>query len=305
MFGKRAIGMKDIFYLGVYYVFKGFILLIPNAWMYYMAKGISRLIYLVDKKHKHIAKVNLKLAYGQSLSEEKKEVIVKASYVNLMLLLIDFIRNQGISKEKLLKKVTFKNAHILTEALEAKKNIILITAHYGNWELVPLAIAANFGPLTGVGRKIDTASIDTILKQNREQFDIEMLEKTGAMKPMINALKNGRMLGLLVDQNTTEKDGLLVDFFGKPVRHTPAAAILARRFDAVIIPAFIRRTDSQKYTITFYEPILTEKTNNKDEDIRASVQKQAKITEDVIREKPEEWFWLHKRWKNQFEECYN
>jgi KDO2-lipid IV(A) lauroyltransferase len=121
---------------------------------------------------------------------------------------------------------------------------------------------------------------------------------------MITVLKNNRMLGLLVDQNTSKNEGILVDFFGKSVRHTPSAAILARRFDALIIPAFITTDDYSDYKITFYEPIKTEKTEDKDKDILDSVQKQAKITEDIIREKPEAWFWLHKRWKNQFEECY-
>lgn len=273
--------------------------------MFYLAKGLAILIYSVDKKHRHIANVNLDLAYENILSTEKKNEIIQAVYLNLMLLLVDFIRNQGISKEELLKKVTFENEEILIDILAKKKKIILITAHYGNWELLPLSLAAKFGPLTGVGRKLDSDIMDKILSTNREQFDIEMLDKKGAMKEMITVLKNNRMLGLLVDQNTSENEGILVDFFDKPVRHTPSAAILARRFDAVIVPAFITTEDHQQYTITFYDPIKTEKTENKDKDILESVEKQAKITEQIIRQKPQEWFWLHQRWKNQFEERYN
>jgi len=297
--------MKDIFYVLIFNIFKFFIWIIPYKVMYYFAKGLAALIYRINKKHRHIANVNLDLAYGDTLSSEKKNEIIKATYLNLMLLLVDFIRNQGISKEKLLKKVTFENEHILMDVLAKDKKIILVTAHYGNWELLPLSLAAKFGPLTGVGRKLDSDSMDKILSTNREQFDIEMLDKKGAMKEMITVLKNNRMLGLLVDQNTSAKEGILVDFFGKPVRHTPSAAILARRFDAVIIPAFITTDDQKHYTITFYDPIRTEKTEDKNKDIFDSVQKQAKITEEVIRKKPEEWFWLHQRWKNQFEEKYN
>jgi KDO2-lipid IV(A) lauroyltransferase len=273
--------------------------------LYYIVKGLALFIYTVDKKHRKIAHVNLELAYGDRISNEQKEKIVKASYLNLLLLLADFIKNQGISKEKLLEKVTFENETVLEDALKNDKKIILMTAHYGNWELLPLSIAAKFGPLTGVGRKLDSNAMDQILNRNRQQFDIEMLDKKGAMRDMISVLKHDRMLGLLVDQNTSENEGILVDFFGKPVRHTPAAAILARRFDALIIPAFITTDDHFHYKITFYEPIETDKTEDKDKDISDSVQKQAKITEEIIRKKPEEWFWLHKRWKNQFEERYN
>jgi len=296
--------MKDIFYLLVFNIFKFFIWIIPDKMMYYFAKGLAALIYRVDKKHRHIANVNLNLAYGNTLSVQQKNEIIKATYLNLMLLLVDFIRNQGISKEKLLKKVTFENEHILMDVLAKDQKIILVTAHYGNWELLPLSLAAKFGPLTGVGRKLDSDSMDKILSTNREQFDIEMLDKKGAMKEMITVLKNNRMLGLLVDQNTSANEGILVDFFDKPVRHTPSAAILARRFDALIIPAFITRDSYPHCTITFYKPIVTDKTEDKEKDIFESVQKQAKITEEIIRAQPGEWFWLHKRWKNQFEAYY-
>jgi len=297
--------VKDVFYLTFFYSFKFFIWIIPNSVMVYIAKGLAIFIYTADKKHRKIAHVNLDLAYGDTLSKSKKEKIIKASYLNLVLLLVDFIRNQGISKEDLLKKVTFENEAVLENALKDDQKIVLMTAHYGNWELLPLSLAAKFGPLTGVGRKLDSNVMDQILSQNRQQFDIEMLDKKGAMRDMISVLKHNRMLGLLVDQNTSENEGILVDFFGKPVRHTPAAAILARRFDALIIPAFITTEDHMQYKITFYEAIRTEKTQDKDKDILESVQKQAKITEESIRAKPEEWFWLHKRWKNQFEEHYN
>ena len=267
-------------------------------------KALSTLLYMLDKKHRKIAQVNLDLAYENTLGQESKEDIIRATYLNLLLLLVDFIKNQGISREELLKKVTFKNEKIMLDAIESKRKIIMITAHYGNWELLPLSLAAKFAPLTGVGRKLDSPVMDNILNKNREQFDIEMLDKNGAMKSMMQVLKRDRLLGLLVDQNTIEKEGVLVDFFGKPVRHTPAAAILARRFDALIIPAFITYEKYPHYTITFYEPIITKKTEDNTKDILESVQQQAKVTEKIIRAKPEEWFWLHKRWKNQFKERY-
>ena len=296
--------MKDLLYLSLFYCFRFLIWLLPDRVMYVVMKGLAFLVYKIDKKHRKIAQVNLDLAYGDTLSQKEKESIIKGVYLNLLLLLVDFIKNQGISREKLMQKVSFKNEEILADALKEGRKVILVTAHYGNWELLPLSIAAKFGPLTGVGRKLDSPAMDEILNRNRQQFDIEMLDKKGAMKSMIQVLKENRMLGLLVDQNTAEKEGVLVDFFGKPVRHTPSAAILARRFDALIIPAFITSDRYPHYTITFHDPIVTEKTEDKEGDILRSVQRQADITEEVIRKKPEEWFWLHQRWKNQFEERY-
>lgn len=296
--------MTDKIYVLLFKTFRFLIRVLPQRVTYGFAKVLAWIIYMFDKKHRKIAKVNLDLAYGENMSEEEKERIVKAVYLNLVLSLVDFVRNQGISREELLGKVTFENDEVLKKALDEGRKVILVTAHYGNWELVALSIAAKFGKMTIIGRDLDAPSMNEILKENREQFDIELIDKTGAMKSMIAALKNDRMLGLLVDQNTAANEGLLINFFDKPARHTPSAAILARRFDAVIIPVFMTTEDHQHYTLTFYDPIETDKSEDKEQDILDSVQKQATITEHVIREKPEEWFWLHQRWKNQFEEYY-
>ena len=165
-----------------------------------------------------------------------------------------------------------------------------------------LSIAAKFTPLSIVGRDLDSSVMNKILTKNREQFDIELLSKSGAMKGMVKALKNNRPIGLLVDQNTKESEGILIDFFGKKARHTPSAAILASKFNAIIIPAFIRTYDHKNYEVEFYDEIICE--SNSQEDIKSCVQAQADITQKIIEEKPEEWFWLHQRWKNQYEELY-
>ena len=297
--------MRDMLYVTLFYLFRFVIRILPDRIMGKFVTLLARAVFYIDKKHRHIAEVNLNLAYGDTMGQAQKTAIIKATYENLLLMLIDFVKNQGILEEKLLEKVTFHNDMVIQKALAKGEKIILLTAHYGNWELLPLALAAKYAPLTAVGRKLDSSAMDAILQKNREQFNIEIVEKKGAMREMIAVLKNNRMLGLLVDQNTSENEGILVDFFSKPARHTPAAAILSRRFDAVILPVFISTVSHNAYEITFYEPIYTEKTEDSEKDIRVSVQKQAKITEDVIRQRPQEWFWLHKRWKNQFEELYD
>lgn len=248
--------------------------------------------------------MNLDLAYGTAMDDVSKETIIRQLYRHLVLNLADFIDNQGAAKATVLDKVIFVHAEYLDEAIKSDRPVILVTAHYGNWELLPLAIAARFAPLTGIGRPLDSGIMDTILKANREQFDIDMIDKNGAMRAMIATLKRKRMLGLLVDQNTSEKEGILIDFFGKQARHTPSAAILARKFNAIVVPVFISTEDHVNHTITCYPPLPVQHSEDVEADILAHVQSQATITEQVIREKPDEWFWLHKRWKNQFEHLY-
>jgi KDO2-lipid IV(A) lauroyltransferase len=265
---------------------------------------LAYLAYILDARHKKIAKVNLDLAYGNSMKEDDKIKIVKNCYKNLLFNMRDFVENQNISKEKLLSKVTFHNEYYYTNIKEEGKGVIFITAHYGNWELLPLCLGAKYGNIWGVGRPLDYKKINNILKSNREQFNVHMLEKKGAMRGLLKGLKSGYNIGLLVDQNTSSKEGILINFFNKLARHTPSAALIARKTNTPIVPVFITTNDHEQYDITFYEPIFTPKTKNSEEDIKTSVQAQADVTEYVIKKKPDEWFWLHRRWKNQYEELY-
>ena len=295
--------MIDYIYIYSFYVFRFFIKYTPRLLLNFLLNALSLIIYSIDKKHRKIALVNLDLAFENKITIEEKNNIVKKCYKNLLFNLADFVKNQGASKNEILEKVTFKNEQVLVNALNNNKKIIIVTAHYGNWELLSLSIAAKFTPISIVGRDLDSKVMNTILSKNREQFDIELLSKTGAMKGMVKSLKNNRPIGLLVDQNTSNNDGILIDFFGKKARHTPSAALLSKKFNALIIPAFISTNDNMNYEVNFYEEI---KTNDitEDEYVEKCVQLQADITQKIIENKPDEWFWLHKRWKNQYESLY-
>ncbi|WP_456432119.1 lipid A biosynthesis lauroyl acyltransferase [Nitratifractor sp.] len=266
---------------------------------------LARAAVRIDRRHTHVARVNLDLAFGDTLDESEKARIVRRSYENLMVVALDTILNQGASKEQILSKVRFENEAILEEAIQSGRPIIFVTAHYGNWELGTLAIAAKFHlPLSVVGRPLDWDWANRILTATREQFGVRMIPKRKAMKPMIEVMRRRETLGLVVDQNTSEKQGELIGFFGHPARHTPAAAILARKFDAVVIPVYSHTTDYRRWTVTFHEPLPMPRSDDPEADILEHVRLQAAVTERVIRQKPDEWLWLHRRWKNQYEELY-
>ncbi len=294
----------DRVYLTLFYAFRALVRWAPFGVLKPFVCALADLVRLVNAKHRRIILTNLDLAYGDGMPQEEKKKILKACYRNLALNGVDFIRNQNSTKEEVLKKVFFENTEHMKEALALRRPIILQTAHYGNWELLSLAMAAQYGPLSVIGRPLDSAVMDEILTANREQFDIELINKRGAMRPMLKALKEERMLGILVDQSTGEKQGLLVDFFGKKVRHTHGASLVARKMDAVIVPLFISTENHQCFTIRFYPLIYVNQTEDADRDILEATQAQARVTEEAIRAKPDEWFWFHKRWKGEYAHVY-
>jgi len=298
--------MIDYLYLFLYKLFTLLAKILPKRVMDFCLKSLATFAYRVDKKHHHIINANLKLAFKDELTQKERDDIGKRVFYNLLQTIIGFMRRNGKSQEEILKNIEFKNSHILKKAIDSGKKIIFVTGHYSNWELLPPAVSAKFGiNIVGVGRKLDSALMDKVLIKNREQFGIEMVYRKGGIKGIIKALKSGKAVGLLLDQHLGAKQGgIEVDFFNHKVLHSPSASILARSFEAQLIPSYISTDDYLNYTITFYPPIKYIKTKNKNQDIIELTQAQAKVMEDVIREKPEEWFWVHKRWKGFYPEIY-
>ncbi|WP_033915720.1 lipid A biosynthesis lauroyl acyltransferase [Campylobacter sputorum] len=293
----------DKIYLISFYVLKFIINILPNFAINGFANLVGILAYYIDKTHRKIVMINLNLCYGDSLSLKEKTQIAKNTYINFAKFGIDFIKNQNTTKEKILNKVSFKNEEILINALKTNRPIIVQTAHYGNWELFSLAMAAKFGAVSIIGRSLDSKVMDKILTKNRTQFNIELIEKSNAAKSIIKALKNRRLVGILTDQNTAKKDGIEVSFFKKRALHTPAASIFAQKMNALIIPAFIYKNSNKKDEICFFKAIDI-KTFQKENAIQKATQLQSDATQKIIEFKPDEYFWFHKRFKHFYEEIY-
>jgi len=146
--------------------------------------------------------------------------------------------------------------------------------------------------------------MDKILIKNRERFNVEMVYKKGAMKGCIRAINKKKIIGILTDQHLPLEQSINVDFFKHKVTHTPLASILSRKFGIDLIPAYISTDDYENYTVTVYPPIKSLKTDNQEEDLESMTKAQAKVLEEVIRAKPSQWFWQHKRWKEFYGEMY-
>lgn len=292
--------LRDRFYIFAFKLFGVLINIFGDRILYFLAF----MGYKFFTKQTKIIFANLDLAYGDSMALEEKNKIAKENWKNLVFYLASFVQNQNATKTDILNKVTFENSFFLENAIKNRQRVVLISAHYGNWELLSLALPARFGEMAIVGRSLETQKLNDILKQTRERFGVEIIDKKGALKGLIEAISKNKIIGLFVDQNTSSSEGLVVDFFQKEARHTPSAALLARKFDLLIVPVFITSFDRKNYIIKFYEPFKCPKTENREQDILECVQMQAAVTQSVIQKKPDEYFWFHKRWKNRYEEAY-
>ena len=296
--------MIDYFYLSIYKVFSLFIKTLPESWLDNGIQALARFAYFASAKRRRVIHANLEVCFPDMQEKEKKSIGIH-SYQNLLHGIAGFIKREGQSKEEILKNIHFENREILDDLLKQEKKVILVTAHFGTWEILPSAIALGFDiPLSTVGRELDSKLMQKYLKVGREQAGVELINKRGALKGMIKAMGKGRILGLLVDQSLSKSLSVDVDFFGKRVTHTPSVSILARKFDAQIVPIYITSDDFRHHTVTCYPPIMIDKNVDKEEDIKRLNQAQASILESVIKNHTSEWFWSHKRFKVYDKEIY-
>ena len=294
----------DRFYLAGFYTLKFLIFILPSSLQNLLAKFLAFAFIKLKKKRFHIVMTNLNLAFGETKTKEEKLEIAKKCYYNFAKYLgINFILNQNTTKQKILKQVVFKNEHFLLDAMKSGRPIIVTTAHFGQWEIFSLAVAAHFGPSSVLGRKLDSSVMDKILRANRAQFDVELIDKNGGAKDILKALKARRLVGILVDQNTAPQDGIKVQFFGKDVLHTPAASVLAQKTNALIINAFIYQKGENLNEICFEQPIDIS-TFDKEDAVQKATQMQCSACEEMVRAKPEEYFWFHQRFKRFYENEY-
>ncbi|NPA61009.1 MAG: lipid A biosynthesis acyltransferase, partial [Epsilonproteobacteria bacterium] len=265
-----------------------------------------KVAYKFDRKHNHIINANLKLAFEDRLSQEDRDRIGVDTFYNLLQTIVGFMRREGLNREEILKEIEFKNSHIFQNAIDRGDRVVLFTAHYSNWELLPTAVALKFNiELVGVGRKLDSKIMDNLLKERREEHGVEMIYRKGAVKNLIRALKSGKVAGLLLDQHLGERQGgVEVQLFNHKALHSPIASILARGLNAVVIPTFIRSDDYKRYVVEFNSPIDVIKTDDRDGDILKMSQAQADAIEKIIDREPNQWFWVHRRWKGFYPNIY-
>lgn len=294
--------MIDYLLYLTYKIFKFIVLLLPKSVVKVFLDAMASLIYTLNKEHKKYAKANLDFAYGDSISEDRKNEIIKGSYTNLVYNLYEFVENQTLDLEGFEDKITVENEHYILDAKKNKRKIILITAHYGNWEYGNTFIPLKYGPTTMVGRPMNNKYMNEELDATRTKNNTQMLTKKDASRGLVKALKSDRILGLVIDQHNGS--GIDVNFFGHKVKQADSTSRLAVKFDALIVPLFFTMDQFGKYTAKFYEPI-DQRNYTDDDNILQLTQAQADIMEQHIKEKPEQWFWQHKRFKFYNSEIYS
>lgn len=265
---------------------------------------LAALAYLFANKTNKIIKTNLKFIFNNKISEKEIKEIQKYSYFNMLLWVQSLIENLDITDEELLNTVSIENKEIVEKVISENKPIIFISAHFGNMEMLSTYINKNVAKLHQVARQSNFKEVDEFIVKAREKSGSKIVFRKGAVKKLVKALIKKEAVSLIIDQNINAREGTQVDFLGKKAYQASTSAILARKFNAVIIPLAIFNKDDYKYKIKVYNPILPIKTENEENDIKELSQLQANAISDIILEDKKQWFWPHKRFKSHYREIY-
>lgn len=261
---------------------------------YALADRVGSLLYYAHPRLRHTALKNLKIAFGEDENKGRLARTARRSFEYLCRSLVEVLKMASLSPSDLLDWVRIECEEYLSNALAEQRGVILLTAHYGNWELMGARLCSAGFPLWVVARDQRDMKMTGLINDVRERFGMKVIRR-GDARGLLRCLRGNGILGILSDQN--EVSGVPVDFFGLPAATATGAAVLAMRTGAPVVPGFISRDEENRHCIRFQPPLQLAQTGDWDEDVLANTQLMTKVIEDAIRRDPEQWMWLHRRWK--------
>jgi len=284
-----------------YYLAKGiaeFIRVIPLKTVFFLAKLFGIIAYYVDFYDR---KLMIQHIMHAGIAKNKKEaaVIARANYIHMLKLGIEFLRFDQYfnSEESFRERINIIMSPEIENTVKNSKSIIFIGAHLGNWEMTGLYCSAIWHPLLSVMSPISNKKITNFILNKRENFKQQICFKKNSFKMLLNALRNGRSVGIISDEHAGKK-GMETTFFGRPaMTHISPALLHLRTGSPILLGVAVRTSDNFTYDIYMSGPFKLEKTTgNLDKDVQLLAQMYTNAIENEVRKNPTQWIWCHKRW---------
>jgi KDO2-lipid IV(A) lauroyltransferase len=271
--------------------------IVPRRISLFLAAALGKGAFRVLEKERKVAVGNLDEVMGGSHRENVR--IAEGVFSNMAKNGADWIKMMSISRGGIQKMVTevhgLDNLH---EALGKGKGVIGLGSHFGNWELLLIYLSTKGYKGAVVGRRIYFHKYDKLITRLRNRFGTPVIYRDESPKKSLRVLKDGGILGILADQDVDSVEGVFVDFFGKPA-FTPTAPVkLSMATGAPLLPGFMIRKPDNTYKMIWEKPISSPQGGDKEEDVERLTQEWTGVLEKYIREYPDQWVWLHRRWKS-------
>jgi Kdo2-lipid IVA lauroyltransferase/acyltransferase len=272
---------------------------LPRSVARVFAASATSLLFSLQPKLEKTAEFNLRLAFPDWTAAQRKDVKRKMVR-NLGWMAAEFARFPRLTKENIEKVVILEGHENFLEGQRRGNGVLYLTGHIGAWELSSFAHALYGHPLHFIARPLDNKRLDALVNQYRCSSGNKPIFKNESARFMLKILKDSGTIGILADQNTMPEEGVFVDFFGKSACATTGIARVALHTGAAVVPGYAYWDETiQKYRLRFEPPVELVRTGDTERDVSENTQRFAKVIEEIIRKHPDQWVWVHKRWKTR------
>jgi KDO2-lipid IV(A) lauroyltransferase len=265
------------------------------------AKGIvlGLIVYLLFGRLRRVGMRNLALAFPEMNRRDRRRIL-RGTYVSLGRQLAEVCLFPRYTRENVSQIVVYEGFENFARAYARRRGVLFLTAHLGAWELSAFAHSLQGHPLAIVMRSLDNARVDHLIQSYRTMHGNRTVDKDDFVRGLLAAMRDGETVGILMDTNMTPPQGVFVDFFGIPACTASGLARIALRTDAAVVPGFtVWDSKLRKFILRFDAAVELIRTGDDQADVVANTAKFTKIIEDYIRRYPDQWLWVHRRWKTR------
>ena len=270
--------------------------LLPRRLVLALGRGLGRLWGALDRRHLRVAADNLRQAFPD-WDEARVLATARGVYAHFGAVILDLLWMSGRPAEELLALADLEGVEHLQNARASGRGVVAPSGHLGNWEIQAAASVPKVGNVAMIARPLDNLELDERLNRLRTSTGNTVIYKQKALAQVMRTIREGGIVAILIDQNMQAKDGVFVRFFGRPACTTTVAAALALKTGCAIVPVRCLLKPNGRYRMVYGPPVEWPRTGRRDEDIVALTQHLTSIIEGWVRETPEQWLWLHRRWK--------
>ena len=278
---------------GFYLALKGLLRALPHAGARVVGGALGSLACRLDRRHRQVALGNLELALPE-LGAAARERLTRECFRHFGMAFTDLVSSSRFDAVEVCRRFTYEGWESLEEAAAAGKGVFLLTAHLGLWEIAALPVGLYRGPLDVVARPADNPHLERELRRLRERFGNRVIHKHGAARPMLQSIRAGGRIAILIDQRVQAREGIQVPFFGRPAWTTPILARMSLRTGAPVVAVFVFATPGGRYHLIARPPIHPE--GEGEEAVAALTRRYLELIEQEIRARPAAWLWMHRRW---------
>jgi KDO2-lipid IV(A) lauroyltransferase len=263
----------------------------------------GRVMYYCAPYRRKVILSNMHTVFGDQLDKHAKKRLMQSFYSHLLTSLKEMVQMRFMSEAKIRKSVEIINHHFLLEVAAQGQGVLVLTGHFGNWEFAPIGGILKFKEFQGqfhfIRKTLGFKWLERVLFRRYYQAGLHVIPKKNSLNQVCDALEKNHAVVFVLDQHAAlaNRDGIAVEFFGKKAGTYRSLAMLARQSGIPVIPASAYRKSKGCHILQFHEPIYWQEANSSQEGLYQNTLEYNKAIERIVLEHPEQWLWLHKRWK--------